>query len=420
MQNQKRLKIKYILAWLTLLPLMAAGCSARTASPASQASPASPASPAGRTPRVTEATPSRTPRPTLTPTPAAASGNVALDFVHMIDAQQGWGLSQDTVWKTADGGTSWTNVTPPGIETVFAAIPTQGSSSFKISGAFWDAQTAWIAAAGLDKITILYTVDGGGTWKTSEISVSAQQTYPIQITSFTFLNSQTGWLLRSTNTATGSEYVELYQTQDGGTTWHLVVGANPASTDGTITSVGIKTGIGFRDASNGWLAGSSTGNAVFLYWTQDAGLTWNLEQLAIPSGYTAIGSSANSLPPTFFDDQNGILPVYLGGAAPGMNLFFYRTGDGGKTWLPTTPLLSSSNIFVWDWPDASHGFAAIDGTNTLNVTKDGGKTWSPINIDGVNFHQLDFISPTTGWAILDNGTLGQTVDGGNTWKVIAK
>jgi hypothetical protein len=53
----------------------------------------------------------------------------------------------------------------------------------------------------LDRITLFYTKDGGHTWQKTELVVSIstpQQVYPIDIISFTFLNAQTGWLLRST------------------------------------------------------------------------------------------------------------------------------------------------------------------------------------------------------------------------------
>jgi hypothetical protein len=58
----------------------------------------------------------------------------------------------------------------------------------------------------LERIPLFYTKDGGHTWQKTELVVSIstpQQVYPIDIISFTFLNAQTGWLLRSTGGGTG-------------------------------------------------------------------------------------------------------------------------------------------------------------------------------------------------------------------------
>ncbi len=352
----------------------------------------------------------------LSTAPTIINANTPLSSLNMIDERRGWALSQKSVWKTVNGGKEWMNTTPAEIGTLLLTVPARGISSFRLNGAFPDAQTAWIAAPGLDKVTILHTVDSGQTWQTSKLVVShPQEVYPVQIRSFTFLDPQTGWLLRSTDIAAGHEFVELYQTQDGAATWRLIAETNEITSSGSITSDGSKTGVSFRDSRNGWLTGSTNGDAIFLYRTKDGGATWGFQQLSVPNGYTAIGGSARSFPPVFFNDKTGVMPVYLGSANPGFNLFFYLTADGGESWLPATPLNSQVNDFIWDWVDPSHGFVAVNGTNNLYATTDGGKKWSAILTEGPNFHQLDFVSPMTGWAISNDGFLSQTLDGGNTW-----
>jgi len=356
--------------------------------------------------------------PSTTPTRGGASG--PLDSVHMINEAQGWGIADQSVLRTEDGGKSWSNVTPTGIETIVSKIPAEGLSSFELNGAFLDAQTAWIAAPGLDQVTLFRTSDGGRTWQATELVVSTpQQVYPIYIISLTYLNAQTGWLLRSTGASTGHEDVELNQTQNSGTSWRLIAEAKEtASGDfGSITTSGQKIGVSFRDPANGWLTGYSMGNAIYVYRTKDGGLTWDLQQLPIPDGYTAEGGSARSYPPIFFDGQKGVMPIYLGSNIPSINLFFYITKDGGESWSSTTPVCSPTNDFVWSWSDASHGFVTEDGTGILYSTSDGGETWLKSTFAGLKFSQLDFVSPIFGWGISE-GSLVQTLDGGKDFQTV--
>lgn len=367
-------------------------------------------------PRTETTTP--TGEPSTTPTRSGASG--PLDSVHMINEAQGWGIANQSVLRTNDGGKSWSNVTPAGIETIVSTIPAEGLGSYELKGAFLDTQIAWIAAPGLDRITLFRTSDGGRTWQATELVVSTpQQVYPIDIISLTYLNAQIGWLLRSTGASTGHEDVELYQTQNSGATWRLIAKAQQTASGelGTITTSGQKTGVGFRDPTNGWLTGYSMGNAIYVYRTKDGGLTWDQQQLPMPDGYTAEGGSARSYPPIFFDDQNGLMPIYLGGSTPGINLFFYITTDGGDRWSPTTPLSSPANDFVWSWSNASHGLVAEEDTGILYSTSNGGEAWSKNTLGGLKFSQLDFVSPGVGWGI-SQGSLIQTSDGGKNWHTI--
>lgn len=305
----------------------------------------------------------------------------------MIDEAHGWGIANRSILRTINGGMSWSNVTPSELAAIVLAIPAAGLSSFELKGSFLNAQAAWIAVPGLDKITIFSTIDGSQSWQTTELVVSApQQVFPIQITSFAFLNIQTGWLLRATQGSAAHEYVDLYQSQDSGATWNLIAQARSnisGGETGSITTLGQKTGVSFRDSTNGWLTGYSAGNTIYIIRTGDGGLTWDFQQLPIPRGFTAEGGSARSYPATFFDDKKGLMPVYLGKTSPGINLFFYTTADGGDSWLPTSPLNSQTNDFVWSWPDSSHGFAAEEGTGLLYSTSDAGGSWSKITQSGL-------------------------------------
>ena len=226
--------------------------------------------------------------------------------------------------------------------------------------------------------------------------------------------------MTQTGAGLGHDFVVLYRTQDSGVTWLQVAEAREDTSGaplGTITTNGLKNGVSFRNTEEGWLTATSFYKDIFVYQTKNGGMTWYSQDVHIPDGYTAEGNSGESYPPLFFDDKNGVMPIYLGSSIPAINLFFYSTIDGGDHWVPTTPLKSATYRFVWSWPDALHGFAAEDGTGILYITSDAGSTWSKSTVAGVKFSQMDFISPLLGWALSD-GYLVQTVDGGKNWQLI--
>lgn len=357
----------------------------------------------------------------------AARGAVSepLDLIRMINDQQGWAIAGRSVLRTHDGGRTWSDVTPAGIDAPASTIPTpvpQGRTSIELKAAFLGPQAGWVAAPGLDRISIFHTDDAGQTWRTTELAVaSAQQVYPIDVVSFTFLDDKVGWLLRSMDVSAAHEEVELYRTQNGGSSWQRIASAKQGATGeelGSISSLGQKTGVGFRDPANGWLTGFSAGEGVYLYRTTDGGSTWAPQELAVPAGYTASGGSAQSYPPSFFDEKKGLLPAYLGSSTPGFNLFFYVTSDGGADWSAGTPLSSQTNDFVWSWPDSVHGFVAEHGSGVLYSSSDGARSWSRRMLAGLKFSYLDFISASVGWAISDGGVL-KTKDGGENWEALS-
>jgi photosystem II stability/assembly factor-like uncharacterized protein len=129
----------------------------------------------------------------------------------------------------------------------------------------------------------------------------------------------------------------------------------------------------------------------------------------------------------------------------------YITRDGGNSWRCAMPLKPPGDV---DFIDAGHGWAWASRLNysgtadpvkgTLYRTTDGGGTWIAIDPDpilegflqqGHNVKKLDFVSKTTGWALLEAPqillsepghpnrpatTLLKTADGGRTWIPVAQ
>jgi len=222
-----------------------------------------------------------------------------------------------------------------------------------------------------------------------------------------FVNAQDGWFLTSLHGgAAGSEDIVLYRSTDGGQTWSLV-----ASSSGTLPFHGIKSGMGWISDTTGWITGSiAIPNFVYLYRTQDGGVSWQPQSLPVPSGQAV----ATTSPPVFFSAAEGLLPVTFN-----TGFGIYATHDGGASWSTLT--LPSGANGTWDFLSMQQGWVVGASGNTLDETSDGGQHWTALT-PTANFQaisQLDFVSAQQGWAIsMANPSaphLLQTMDGGQTW-----
>jgi len=95
--------------------------------------------------------------------------------------------------------------------------------------------------------------------------------------------------------------------------------------------------------------------------------------------------------------------------------YLYQSLDSGKTWTKIPNSFSSStggmsNLF---FVDATYGFA--QGTSQLQVTKDGGNTWSLQSLPTATAYNLCFTSPSTGYYGDITAGLYKTTDTGKTW-----
>ena len=91
-----------------------------------------------------------------------------------------------------------------------------------------------------------------------------------RVTSLAFLDSTHGWLLTSYGVAMGSESIEVFQTNDGGTSWKSTASTNSrqAISNG-LPITGDKNGLIFVNQKNGWLTGFSHGDGIWLYSSWD-------------------------------------------------------------------------------------------------------------------------------------------------------
>jgi len=354
--------------------------------------PATPIPPATSTP-IPPPTLTPIPPPTNTPTtpPLAAP---TLRSMYMLDASNGWALGEQDVLRTYDGGQTWYSVLP---------------ESMPPSGFFPSTTKGWVISNAFE---IVRTTNGGSSW--TRYSTPFNQGY------LHFVDDNIGYVLQITGAAMNKQSVVLYKTTDGGATWTRNYNNDPTvpGSSNTLPLGGHKNGMTFSNATTGWIGGDYPVDGYFYFYkTTDSGVTWSRLQLALPAGYESAYITTSA--PKFFGANDGVLPVWMGIGVGMRDLFLYVTHDGGNTWTPSsafarnaqhTEIISMSNTISWDW------------ANLFHATSNSGSTWTTITPDvtfGDEFRELDFVSPTTGWARLQESdghtALYRTTDGGSTW-----
>jgi photosystem II stability/assembly factor-like uncharacterized protein len=206
-----------------------------------------------------------------------------LDFT---DAHHGYGITIDAVYKTADGGNTWSALNLPG--NVGSAICFLDNNNGFVSG----------------QEVIYKTSDGGTSW----LTVSTEG---VSFVDYYFLNASTGMAAAFDE----DSYRSLWRTTDGGLSRSNVY----AKENYFINSVW------FTDENNGWAAGyyakSGKGKLPVLNHTTDGGLTWQNAYINLHPG----DLKGQALIDIRF--KNGLEGIAL--ATYSENVI---TSDGGATW----------------------------------------------------------------------------------------
>jgi photosystem II stability/assembly factor-like uncharacterized protein len=353
--------------------------------------------------------------PTLAPETPTAVTNTApivsppnLAFIHMLDEKNGWGINDNMVLRTDDGGVSWHNVSP--------ANP--GALGYAVNADFLDEQNGWMLVpdpANMMAGTLYRTSDGGGAWSSFQVPFGAGV--------LRFLDTKQGWVMASLGAGAGSMGVAIFQSSDGGSTWtqNYVNDPNQPGAGDSLPLGGLKDGLTPIDMQTAWVGGVTyTPGVVYLYQTQDGGHSWKLIQVPVPAGYEQ--AQLETLGPTFITLGAAYLPVTLA-SQNGVLEAIYSSHDGGSSWALTSTLIPFGGKM--DFISATEGFVWT-GTD-FYVTKDGAQTWTTITPDvafGDSFSGMDFVSTNTGFVLTSDATgvhgLYKTTDGGATWNILGK
>jgi photosystem II stability/assembly factor-like uncharacterized protein len=272
---------------------------------------------------------------------------------------------------------------------------------------FVDENRGWLADVGG---SILRTTDGGANWERVYV---ASGIFPQAVG---FATPDIGWL-GNVNFSNLPPEAPLYETLDGGESWHDV----SARIDGPVAA-GL-SGIFVLDRDNIFAVGRFMGPAFFMR-SNDGGATWKSSDLApLANGLVDVH---------FFDRSNGIA---VGGVGENPGVFqtvVLRTEDGGASWRQVyRSQTEGTNAWKISFPTPSIGYVSTEGRAYLFSpenraadgivlkTEDGGRTWREIAVGAVGpfgnmLWGVGFISADTGWVAAER-VIYRTNDGGLSW-----
>ena len=376
---------------------------------------ASPSSPI-LTPFVS-ALPGRTsPLPTATPV-----APTPIDDAGIFGTSGLWAVMGDRLYLSTDATRVVSLTFAPGI----ALDVTSGnvlSSVFVL-----DATHAWTASPGPGStvpyggqgpvfdhlhVVVSRTTDGGATWHSVAIPGDWGGTQPV----LAFADRQHGFLLLAT--LRGGPGSTAFATVDGGATWRRAGGLE------TLGSVLVAS-----DPSTLWSGNQGDAGPVgrsILDVSRDGGRTW--ADARLPGLVGDIYVNDNVVAPPVFVGQEGAVAVIAGSTDNPADVRFYRTHDGGRSWLLAARTdmnqNGSASIAIID----PKQFVVIDpAAGTMQTTKDGGATWQQSASTGLgSVLRMRFWDSLNGVAVvqLSNGPgpaagLLRTTDGGQTWTPVA-
>lgn len=349
-------------------------------------------------------TPTATLTPTITPTPPLnAQNGPPLLSIHMFTPMRGWGIIENQLLATNDGGFTW------------ASVPVPGGKFNGYNGAFFmNEREAFILVASPDggnSGTLNYTADGGQTWESIPVPMSNGS---IQFLPNTNLE---GFIFQTLGGAAGSMPVAVYQTLDR-VSWLRTFAHDRAEEIEGLPFAGVKNGAAFINPSTGYITGSEpVENSIYFFRTTNAGRSWQRLSLPLPEGIQ--NYMAETLPPIFFQDGKGFLPVDFLMGDKQIRVFYY-TGDGGSNWTPRGSLPRGS---AYEFVNDSTGWAWAE--RSLFYTTDGAITWTALPVSFAAREVatcLNFIDPRNGWLVtVDDRSrvrLYRTNDAGGTWTAV--
>lgn len=257
------------------------------------------------------------------------------------------------------------------------------------------------AAAGTGASANVLRTDNGGTWAATASDPFGSDEHIAAITCFPFGREGTRVMVARGVTDAGAP-AEIAYSDDDGATW---VNVNVGSVNGEF--IPLHGSVFALDRNNIWV-GTNLGR---LYYSQDAGLTWTVQdnQAISSTAYNAVHMSSES----------------VGWAGGGTNKIA-RTVDGGTNWSAVTgPAAESATNVVTVWSFDRNSAIIGYSSGRAYRTDDGGVNWTEMAYSGSgvgSVRDIKFYNGLLGFMLLNNaspvGTIQWTIDGGYNWTAL--
>ena len=316
------------------------------------------------------------------------------------------------LWKTTDGGASWTPLTDQndvlGISDA-VVISTSGDDIIYIATGDRDGGSMWSLGGGQyndnNSIGVLKSTDGGSTWSTTGLSFSASDKKVINRLLVDPNDNNT--LIAATSSG-------VYKTTDAGSSWTKVYST-------------VFIDMEYKPGSSTTIYGSTKAGKI--YRSTNGGSSWTLEK-TVSGGYrVALAVSA--------DEPTWVYAVVVDGS--GGLLSVQKSTDSGDSF---SQIFNSTNLLCYQCDGSGTGgqgsydlaLAAdptdanvifVGGINTWKST-DGGSTWSIKNhwsgggctnipVVHADKHYMAFRNGTSTLFECNDGGVYKTTDGGASW-----
>lgn len=247
-----------------------------------------------------------------------------------------------------------------------------------------------------DKFT--RSVDGGLTWTQGSFNAGTGLSMLFAI------DASTCWAVFNNGASQG-----LYKTDNGGITW---IKKGTAFGEGSFADV-----VHFFNESEGMAMGDPRDGYFEIYTTSDGGENWiRIQEANIPDpmNATEYGTAGN---------YDAFENTVWFGTNKGR---IFRSTDKGQTWQVFETAFSSSTVVNCRFKDAVNGiafrsYADLGLESLINVTTDGGETWTSVSVqENMYGRYFEYIPGTANTYISSSSAFGESgisysTDGGYSW-----